>query len=142
MAETGTGVPSGRHILEVHVPTILLSMIATFAVVAALAAGFECVERLHKWCLRQHQRPSSNVPMATHYQPPPYSNISMANEYEQTTNIHEINEDNHTPRTKRTRTRSTNTKTTKCHKTTNTDDAVSALIAAGNRWAADNKIEG
>ena len=133
-------IPSGYHVLEVHGPTMLLSMVAMLAFVAVLLAGCKCAEHLRDWCLQQHQQQEDNVPLATNG-PPPYNNLSDAEGYEQTCEIYEIHENN-TPRTKQTKTKGTNTRTTKCHKTTNTEKCVSALIEAGNRWAADNKIEG
>ena len=139
MAETGASLPSERHILEVHVPTILLSMMAMLALLVTLAAGYECMEQLYKWCMGSQRQNAGDTPMAAEG-PPPYYNLPAANGYEQTTNYHEINEPN--TNRKQTRTRSTITKTKKCHKTTNTDDGVSALIAAGNKWAEDNRIEG
>ena len=136
--ETNANLPSGRHTLEVHVPTILLSMMAMGALLVALAAGYACMEQLYKWCVGSQHQDAGNTPMAAEG-PTPYYNLPAANGYEQTTYHNEINETN---TKKQTRTRSTITKTRKCHKTTNTDDGVSALIAAGNKWAEDNRIEG
>ena len=136
--ETNANIPSGKHTLEVHVPTILLSMMAMCVILAALAAGYACMEQLYKWCMDNQHQDTRNTPMAaegpTGYIQP------ETNKYEQTIHHSEINESK--TKTKQTTTRSTSTKARKCHKTTNTDDGVSALIAAGNKWTEDNRIEG
>ena len=136
--ETNANLPSGRHTLEVHVPTILWSMMAMGAILAALAAGYACMEQLYKWCMMSQHQDAGSTPMAAE-NTAPCRGLPATNGYEQTTYHNEINETN---TKKQTRTRSTITKTRKCHKTTNTDDGVSALIAAGNKWAEDNRIEG
>ena len=135
--------PSTHDILTVHIPTILLTAVAMMVFLFILGTGVECAERLYKRYMEQYQQqPADEMDMDDYQQPPPYTNRPTSSNYEQATNVHIMSEDGQIPRRARTRTTSTNTRATKCHKTTNTDDAVSALIAAGNRWAEDNKIKG
>ena len=134
--------PSAHDIIMVHIPTVLLAAIAMLVLMCIFGTIVDCIAHLYKKEMEQLQeQPDEEMDMDDYDQPPPYSHRPTSSNCEQT-NLHTMSEDTRTPRRARTRTTSTNTRTTKCHKTTNTDDAVSALIAAGNKWAENNKIEG
>ena len=135
---TGENTPSGKHAMQVHIPTFLLSLVVIGAVLAVLAAGCACMEKLRKWYMTSDREEARSMTM-TELGTTGYFQAET-NKYNQTTQHNEIN--GARTKTKRTTTRSTSTKTRKCHKTTNTNDGVSALIAAGNKWTEDNKIEG
>ena len=135
---TGAITPSGKHAMQVHLPTFLLSLVVMGAVLAALAAGCACMEKLRKWYMANDYEETRDMTAMEHGTTDYFQ--AKTNRYDQTTQHNEINEAK--TKTKQTTTRSTSTKTRKCHKTTNTNDGVSALIAAGNKWTEDNKIEG
>ena len=141
---------NGFHMVEIHAPTMGLSIIAILIILAILALGHSCATRMRK---RYFKRPRhfqhDRIPMTTQYplfttpEQYPYINMAMMGRNTPTASIHEIPATIHPPPSRvRQQRHAPTAETANNNGNAVTRKAESAVVAAGNEWSADNRIEG